>query len=49
MPEQKDVISLLLPLKAEYVSLIRLTTSGIANRIGFNIDEIDADIDFGKS
>ncbi|WP_347561291.1 ATP-binding protein [Senegalia massiliensis] len=39
--ENVDHIKLSMPNKAEYVSLIRLTASSIANRIGFNIDEID--------
>ena len=29
------------PLKAEYVSIARLTVSGIANRAGFDIDTIE--------
>lgn len=36
-----DVIELKFPLKAEYVSIIRLTASGISNRIGFDIDSIE--------
>ncbi|KNY27147.1 ATP-binding protein [Pseudobacteroides cellulosolvens] len=36
-----DVIELKLPLKAEYVSIVRLTASGISNRIGFDIDSIE--------
>ncbi|MGO1369409.1 MAG: ATP-binding protein [Senegalia sp. (in: firmicutes)] len=39
--ENVDHIKLSMPNKAEYVSLIRLTASAIANRIGFNIDEIE--------
>lgn len=41
----KDVVSdnvaLVLPAKREYVSTARLTASSVANRIGFNIDEIE--------
>jgi len=36
-----DAIELKLPLKAEYVSVVRLTASGISNRIGFDIDSIE--------
>lgn len=36
-----DHIKLSMPNKPEYVSIIRLTASAIASRIGFNIDEID--------
>ncbi|MFZ7133000.1 MAG: ATP-binding protein [Eubacteriales bacterium] len=34
-------ISLTLPNAAEYVSVARLTLSGIANRMGFNYDDIE--------
>jgi serine/threonine-protein kinase RsbW len=37
----QDNIELLLPLKPEYVSVARLTASGIANRVGFDIDTIE--------
>ncbi|MCX7841903.1 MAG: ATP-binding protein [Clostridia bacterium] len=36
-----DCIELLLPLKAEYVSLARLAVSGVANRMGFDIETIE--------
>jgi serine/threonine-protein kinase RsbW len=36
-----DVIELKVPLKAEYVGIVRLTASGISNRIGFDIDSIE--------
>lgn len=36
-----DKIDLLIPAKPDYISLVRLTASGIANNIGFNIDEIE--------
>lgn len=37
----KDFIKISIPSKAEYVSLARLTASSIANRVGFNIEEIE--------
>jgi len=36
-----DSVLLTLPAKAEYVSTARLVASSIANRIGFDIDEIE--------
>lgn len=36
-----DYIKLSIPNKAEYVSVVRLTTSAIANRMGFDIEEIE--------
>ncbi|NLL66491.1 MAG: anti-sigma regulatory factor [Clostridiaceae bacterium] len=36
-----DTVSVLIPLKAEYVSIARLTASGIASRLGFDIDTIE--------
>ncbi|OPX45378.1 serine-protein kinase RsbW [Ruminiclostridium hungatei] len=36
-----DNVALILPMKREYVSTARLTASSVANRIGFNIDEIE--------
>jgi serine/threonine-protein kinase RsbW len=36
-----DTVSIHVPLKAEYVSIVRLTASGIASRIGFDIDVIE--------
>jgi serine/threonine-protein kinase RsbW len=36
-----DTIELVLPFKAEYVSIARLTASGIANRVGFDIETIE--------
>ena len=36
-----DSIKLSVPNKAEYVSVVRLTTSAIASRIGFDIEEIE--------
>lgn len=36
-----DKIELSLPFKAEYVSVARLVTSGVCNRIGFDIETIE--------
>lgn len=36
-----DSIKLSVPNKAEYVSVVRLTTSAIASRMGFDIEEIE--------
>jgi serine/threonine-protein kinase RsbW len=36
-----DTIELILPFKAEYVSIARLTVSGVANRLGFDIETIE--------
>jgi serine/threonine-protein kinase RsbW len=36
-----EIIELILPFKAEYVSIARLTASGIANRVGFDIETIE--------
>lgn len=37
----EDIIELGLPLNPAYVSTARLTASSIANRMGFNIEEIE--------
>lgn len=37
----KDKICMSIPTKSEYVSIARLTSSVIANKIGFNIEEIE--------
>ena len=37
----KEVIELALPLNGAYVSAARLTVASIANRIGFDVDEIE--------
>lgn len=39
--DKLDCIKLSIPNKAEYVSVVRLTTSAIANRMGFNIEEVE--------
>jgi len=36
-----DFIEIKVPAKAEYVGVIRLTVSGIANRMGFSYDSIE--------
>lgn len=36
-----DNVSLIIPARREYVSTARLTASSIANRLGFNIDEVE--------
>lgn len=41
MNMNSDTVELLLPFKAEYVSIARLTASGIANRAGFDIDTVE--------
>lgn len=41
MSDFSDKIELALPFKAEFVSIARLTTSGIANRVGFDIETIE--------
>lgn len=41
IPINQDTIQLGLPLNPAYVSAARLTASSIANRMGFNIDDIE--------
>ncbi len=36
-----DEINIKLPAKPEYMSVARLTTAAIANRVGFTIDDIE--------
>lgn len=38
---EEDIIELLVPFKAEFVSIVRLTASGVANSIGFDIETIE--------
>lgn len=38
---KEDIIRLTIPAKAEYVSVVRLTSSALASRIGFDIEEIE--------
>ena len=37
----RDIIELSIPRKPDYISLVRLTTSGIAHSMGLNIDDIE--------
>ena len=37
----KDTINLSIPKKAEYISIVRLTASGLANIMSLNIDDIE--------
>ena len=39
--ESHDRIAIKLPCKAEYVSVARLTASGVANRAGFDLDTVE--------
>lgn len=39
--KEPEIIELTLPVNSAYVSSARLTASSIANRLGFNIDEIE--------
>ena len=41
MGGKSEVIELSLPVNAAYVSAARLTASSIANRLGFDIDEME--------
>lgn len=41
MENASDIIELILPFKAEYVSAARLLASGVASRIGLDIDVIE--------
>lgn len=41
MKEPIDFIEIKLPAKADYVGVLRLTVSGIANRIGFSYEDIE--------
>ena len=41
MSTPSDTIELVLPFKPEFVSIARLTASGVANRIGFDIEAIE--------
>ena len=36
-----DKVNMSLPCKSEYIGVVRLTVSAIANRMGFNIEEIE--------
>ncbi|MFC2947775.1 anti-sigma B factor RsbW [Virgibacillus sediminis] len=39
--EQFDFVEMKVPAKAEYVGVIRLSVSGIANRMGFSYEDIE--------
>lgn len=39
--ERFDFIEMRLPAKSEYVGVVRLSVSGIANRMGFSYEEIE--------
>ncbi len=39
--EPFDFIEIKVPAKAEYVGVVRLSTSGVANRMGFNYEDIE--------
>lgn len=39
--EQFDFIEMRFPAKAEYIHVIRLSASGIANRMGFSFEDIE--------
>lgn len=36
-----DKISVKIPNKADYISLVRLISSAVGSRVGYNVDEID--------
>lgn len=37
----EDVVRLAVPASLEYVRIVRLTASGLASRLGFDVDEIE--------
>lgn len=39
--DPSDIIALTIPAKADYIGVVRLTISGIANRMGFSYDDIE--------
>jgi serine/threonine-protein kinase RsbW len=39
--EQGEVVRLSVPASLEYVRIVRLTGSGVASRLGFDVDEIE--------
>jgi serine/threonine-protein kinase RsbW len=41
MTQPYDYIEMKIPAKPEYVAVIRLTLSGIANRMGFSYEDLD--------
>lgn len=38
---RRDLIELIIPNKTDYIGVIRLTTSAIASKFGFNIESIE--------
>lgn len=41
MKTLKDYVEMKIPAKPEFIGIVRLTLSGIANRMGFNYDDIE--------
>ena len=41
MMETSDFLEMKIPAKTEYIAVVRLTVSGIANRMGFHYDDIE--------
>ncbi|WP_416151930.1 anti-sigma B factor RsbW [Salipaludibacillus sp. HK11] len=41
MTHTSDVIEMKVPAKPEYVGVVRLTVSGVANRLGYTYDDIE--------
>ncbi|WP_280771517.1 anti-sigma B factor RsbW [Salipaludibacillus daqingensis] len=41
MTHTSDVIEMKVPAKPEYVGVVRLTVSGVANRLGYSYDDIE--------
>jgi len=41
MGKPLNVVEMTIPAKPEFVGVVRLTVSGIANRLGFNFEEIE--------
>lgn len=41
MTRTSDVITMKVPAKPEYVGVVRLTVSGVANRLGYSYDDIE--------
>ncbi len=41
MKDNKEVISLIIPARAEYIDIVRLTLYGIATRMGYTYEDIE--------
>lgn len=41
MTDYEELIEMKVPAKPEYVGVVRLTASGVANRVGYTYDEIE--------